>query len=113
MTGEALKRAIRGKGLTMQGAADKIGCTRQTLHTYTKLKKLPEDVIQIVKEKLGIEFSEEGKKLDVQVTDFGPAYTLELSRRYIERLEYQTDLQKQLIEKLQAEISRLKKEAKA
>lgn len=110
MTGEALKRAIRGKGLTMQGAADKIGCTRQTLHTYTKLKKLPEDVLQIVKEKLDIELG--GEKEGPAVAEFGIGYTLELSRRYIERLEYQTDLQKLMIEKLKSENQELRKKVK-
>ena len=55
--GEILKNLIRGAGLSQQQAADKMGITRQTLFSYTHRNQLTLDILQNVKERLGLELT--------------------------------------------------------
>lgn len=57
LTGLELKNAIRGKGLTIEEAAEKLGISRQQLHYYLNKGKLPPDFLEKVKESLDISFS--------------------------------------------------------
>lgn len=52
--GEKLKLLIRGSGLSQAEAADKMGVSRQTLNGYFHRAELPKDVLQNVKDKLGL-----------------------------------------------------------
>lgn len=61
MTGIELKKIIRGSGLTMDEMANKLGISRQTLHTYINKAEIDNNIInkvnsalQIVKPDAGI-----------------------------------------------------------
>lgn len=54
MTGEELKHAIRGRGLTIEEAAEKLDISRQSLHYFLRKEKLSSDFLEKVKEKLDI-----------------------------------------------------------
>lgn len=87
MTGNELRNAIRGKGLSIQAAADKLGISRQGLYYIINKGKLGNDVLQTVKTKLHI--SENYN--DLQEGDF--------REKYYEALEEIRKLQKLLLEK--------------
>lgn len=59
ITGKTLKTAIRAKDLTQEQAANKLGITRQTLSVWLKMDTIGSDVIQSVKEQLGIDLSKD------------------------------------------------------
>lgn len=72
--GEQIKNGIRGKGLSLQEAADLLGITRQTLHNQINSAHIKESFIQKVKIKLGISFdSSESNSL---VQEGTPVYEL-------------------------------------
>ncbi|WP_438980309.1 helix-turn-helix domain-containing protein [Polynucleobacter sp.] len=52
--GENLRLLIRGLGLSQAEAALKMGVSRQTLNAYFNRAELSPDVLQIVKDKLGL-----------------------------------------------------------
>lgn len=53
-TGEELKKAIRGKGLTMDEAAEKLEISRGTLFYKLKGADTDKEFVQLVQERLGI-----------------------------------------------------------
>ena len=53
--GEILKKAVRSAGMTVQDAANKLGMSRQMLYIYYKIGELEPDLLQNVREKLGID----------------------------------------------------------
>jgi len=55
INGENLKKAVRSTGMTVQEAADKLGVSRQMLYIYYKSGELEPDLLQNVREKLGID----------------------------------------------------------
>lgn len=52
--GEKIKNAIRGRGLTMEDAADKLGISRPTLFNKLNAAEIDKEFLQNVEEKLGI-----------------------------------------------------------
>lgn len=54
MSGEELKNAIRGKGMTIEDAASLLGMSRQGLHYNLNKNNIDNDLLQKVKTKLGI-----------------------------------------------------------
>lgn len=67
-TGKELKNAIKGKGLTVQEAADKLGISRQTLSTQFGKAEVDPDLLQNVKTKLKILLNE-GYEANYTVTE--------------------------------------------
>lgn len=62
-TGNELRNAIKGKGLTFEAAAKSLGISRQTLHTHMSKAKVDNELIKNVKEKLDISLSESKDEL--------------------------------------------------
>lgn len=56
--GNRLKLSIKGSGLSMEKAAEKLGISRTTLYSYFTMAAVPLDAVQNVKEKLGIDIAE-------------------------------------------------------
>ena len=53
--GEMLKNAIRGKGMTIEEAAEKMGMSRQRFGYYLQKAKLPDELMVSVVDLLGID----------------------------------------------------------
>lgn len=62
-SGNDLRLAIKGKDITFEDAAKKIGISRNNLYIQTKKAELDEDFIKNVNEKLGVDLIFERKKV--------------------------------------------------
>lgn len=60
--GVEIKKAIRGKGLGMEEAAKKLGISRGTLFTKLKGADHDKEFVQLVQERLDIDFSKSADK---------------------------------------------------
>lgn len=66
MTGSQIKNAIRGKGLTQQEAAQKLGISRTTLDAKLNRAKPDDAFLQLVQEKLGISIKENHSEVNIE-----------------------------------------------
>lgn len=64
---EVIKRALKGKGYTIDAAAKAIGVSRRTFYNKIDESTISEDFAQSVKEKLGVDIIDELEKAGLQV----------------------------------------------
>lgn len=65
-----IKKAIRGKGLGMEEAAKKLGISRGTLFTKLKGADHDKEFVQLVQERLDIDFAKSASKPDSDLINY-------------------------------------------